>query len=106
MQVLPFVIDLACLASRRGYLKLDKWLTDKIREHGESFISACVTFLQRRCPHIVGQGKDEAPTKGGQLPHETVTTILSCLQVCVANVSKVCVQAKIGIDILFFVSQL
>ena len=28
-----FVIDLACLASRRGYLKLDKWLSDKIREH-------------------------------------------------------------------------
>lgn len=29
-----FVTDLACLASRREYLKLDKWLTDKIREHG------------------------------------------------------------------------
>ena len=29
-----FVIDLACLASRREYLKLDKWMTDKIREHG------------------------------------------------------------------------
>ena len=28
-----FVIDLACLASRREYLKLEKWLTDKIREH-------------------------------------------------------------------------
>lgn len=28
-----FVIDLAALASRREYLKLDKWLTDKIREH-------------------------------------------------------------------------
>lgn len=32
-----FVIDLAALASRREYLKLDKWLTDKIREHGVSF---------------------------------------------------------------------
>lgn len=28
-----FVVDLACLASRREYLKLDKWLTDKITEH-------------------------------------------------------------------------
>ena len=28
-----FVIDLACLASRREYLKLEKWLHDKIREH-------------------------------------------------------------------------
>lgn len=32
-----FVIDLAALASRREYLKLDKWLTDKIREHGVSW---------------------------------------------------------------------
>ena len=31
-----FVIDLACLASRREYLKLEKWLADKIREHGVS----------------------------------------------------------------------
>jgi hypothetical protein len=45
-QSFPFVIDLACLASRRGYLKLEKWLTDKIREHGEPFITACVKFLQ------------------------------------------------------------
>ncbi len=34
-----FVIDLAALASRREYLKLDKWLTDKIREHGVSELS-------------------------------------------------------------------
>lgn len=33
-----FVIDLACLASRREYLKLDKWLSDKVREHGVSII--------------------------------------------------------------------
>lgn len=37
-----FVIDLACLASRREYLKLDKWLGDKVREHGVSF---CMFFL-------------------------------------------------------------
>ena len=45
-QALPFVIDLACLASRREYLKLDKWLSDKIHEHGEPFIAATVKFLQ------------------------------------------------------------
>lgn len=50
-----FVIDLAVLASRREYLKLDKWLTDKIREHGEQFIQACVAFLKRRCPTILGK---------------------------------------------------
>uniref|UniRef100_H2YFJ7 CCR4-NOT transcription complex subunit 1 n=1 Tax=Ciona savignyi TaxID=51511 RepID=H2YFJ7_CIOSA len=48
-----FVIDLATLASRREYLKLDKWLSDKIREHREEFIEACINFLKRRCPAIV-----------------------------------------------------
>lgn len=28
-----FVIDLAALASRREYLKLDKWVKDKLKEH-------------------------------------------------------------------------
>lgn len=31
-----FVIDLVCLVFRREYLKLDKWLFDKIREYGVS----------------------------------------------------------------------
>ena len=29
---MPFVVDLAALASRRGYLKLDKWLHDRMRD--------------------------------------------------------------------------
>lgn len=40
-----FVIDLAALASRREYLKLDKWLTDKIREHGVSGIVHLLLLL-------------------------------------------------------------
>ena len=36
-QPLIFNIDLACLAARRGYLKLDKWLSDRIRDHGVSY---------------------------------------------------------------------
>ena len=32
-QPMTFILDLACLASRRGYLKLDKWLSDKLRDH-------------------------------------------------------------------------
>ena len=34
----PFVIELAVLASRREYLKLDKWLTDKFINHQEPFV--------------------------------------------------------------------
>ena len=33
-----FVIELAVLASRREYLKLDKWLTDKLSQHREPFV--------------------------------------------------------------------
>ncbi|XP_072946619.1 CCR4-NOT transcription complex subunit 1-like [Epargyreus clarus] len=84
VQSFPFVIDLACLASRREYLKLDKWLTDKIRDHGEAFVSAMVKFLQRRCPTM---GPDDLP-KAVQLPPETITTLLACLQLCISNVQQ------------------
>ncbi|CAG4984058.1 unnamed protein product [Parnassius apollo] len=86
VQSFPFVIDLACLASRREYLKLDKWLTDKIRDHGETFVSAMVKFLQRRCPQVIGKGPDEQLPKAAQLPHETIATMLTCLQLCIPNV--------------------
>ena len=29
----PFVLDLACLAAKREFLKLDKWITDKIKDN-------------------------------------------------------------------------
>ncbi|XP_076878143.1 CCR4-NOT transcription complex subunit 1 isoform X2 [Brachyhypopomus gauderio] len=84
-----FVIDLAALASRREYLKLDKWLTDKIREHGEPFIQACVTFLKRRCPTIMGGlAPEKDQPKSAQLPPETLATMLACLQSCAGSVSQ------------------
>ncbi|XP_063227280.1 CCR4-NOT transcription complex subunit 1 isoform X2 [Bacillus rossius redtenbacheri] len=89
VQSYPFVIDLACLASRREYLKLEKWLADKIREYGEPFVSACVKFLQRRCPQIMGgMVKEDSVPKSAQLPHETLAVMLSCLQNCTGNVSQ------------------
>ncbi|XP_075733812.1 CCR4-NOT transcription complex subunit 1 isoform X1 [Rhipicephalus microplus] len=85
----PLVIDLACLASRREYLKLDKWLTDKIFEHKEAFIQACVNFLKRRCPQIMGGiVKEENLPKSAQLPAETLATMLSCLQQYAGSVSQ------------------
>ncbi|XP_072169675.1 CCR4-NOT transcription complex subunit 1-like [Diadema setosum] len=87
-----FVIDLACLASRREYLKLDKWMTDKIREHGESFVQTCVKFLKRRAPQVMGGHPPEPRElpgggKTGVLPPETIGTMLACLQACVSSVS-------------------
>ena len=29
----PFVIDLACWAAKREFLKLDKWVIDKLKEY-------------------------------------------------------------------------
>uniref|UniRef100_A0A1Y9H2G9 Uncharacterized protein n=1 Tax=Anopheles dirus TaxID=7168 RepID=A0A1Y9H2G9_9DIPT len=81
-----FIIDLACLASRREYLKLEKWLADKIRDHGEPFVKTIIKFLQRRCPQIMG-GKysEEQIPKSAQLPPETLSTILNCLQACIGS---------------------
>lgn len=84
-----FVIDLACLASRREYLKLEKWLTDKIREHGEPFVDILIKFLQRRCPQIMGpKYVDDPLPKVAQLPNETLNTILTCLHSCLNNVQQ------------------
>ncbi|XP_053697550.1 CCR4-NOT transcription complex subunit 1 [Sabethes cyaneus] len=92
-----FIIDLACLASRREYLKLEKWLADKIREHGEPFVKTIIKFLQRRCPQImVGKFADEQIPKSAQLPPETLSTILTCLQACVGNVSPEVAEIIMG----------
>lgn len=80
-----FVIDLACLASRREYLKLEKWLTDKLREHGDQFVAALIKFLQRRCPQIMGK-PDEQMLKSGQLQPETMNTIVQCLHAFIPNI--------------------
>ncbi|ESO94093.1 hypothetical protein LOTGIDRAFT_239532 [Lottia gigantea] len=85
-----FVIDLACLASRRGYLKLDKWLSDKISEHKEPFVQACVSFLKRRYPQLVGGPikEDLAQMKSQQLLPETVATMLTHLKTWSVHVSQ------------------
>lgn len=93
VQSYPFIIDLACLASRREYLKLEKWLTDKVREHGDTFVSACIKFLHRRCPQITGK-LDELKSQMA-LPSETLTTMILCIQSCMHtyNMSQECQEA-------------
>lgn len=76
----PFVIDLACLASRREYLKLDKWLMDKFTENGENFIRALNSFLTKRyLPILNGTSKNSATN----LPAETLAVMLTFLKQCV-----------------------
>ena len=82
----PFVIDLACLASRREYLKLDKWLMDKIECNGEPFVNACIVFLNRRCSALLGASNaiESTPTLTN-LPAETLAIMLACLQQSITN---------------------
>lgn len=93
-QPLIFNIDLACLAARRGYLKLDKWLSDRIRDHGELFIVTAVAFLRRKVPQLANPNtltKEEQmnmrPIMQNSLLPETVQTILKCLASPGINVS-------------------
>jgi CCR4-NOT transcription complex subunit 1 len=81
-----FIIDLACLASRREFLKLDKWLSDKIREHGEPFLASLLKVLNRRVPIIFGK-PEEGLSKTAQLPPETLSTLIQCMAQCSGKVS-------------------
>ena len=47
----------------------------------EPFVQACVNFLKRRFPMVTGGAVKEEPQTKNRLPAETVTTMLSCLQV-------------------------
>lgn len=77
----PFVIDLAALAARRGYLKLDKWMNDKMKENKDEFIRACISFLDKRAPSlIISQGNGRDLPKSAVLPTDTITTMLAVLQ--------------------------
>lgn len=46
----------------------------------EDFAQACISFLRRRCPHLLGVSIEKELPKSVQLPQETVVTMLSCLQ--------------------------
>ena len=90
-----FTVDLACLAAKREYLNLERWISDKIREHQvrmcsltspdhlppyypctqEPFITTCISFLMKRAPHPVGNTDTRS-----SLNHDIVLAILACLQ--------------------------
>jgi CCR4-NOT transcription complex subunit 1 len=44
--IFNIVLFQACLAARRGYLKLDKRMSDRIRDHGVLFITTVVHHLK------------------------------------------------------------
>ncbi|KAK6036766.1 hypothetical protein COOONC_25729 [Cooperia oncophora] len=44
----PFIVEMGLLASKRDYLKLDKWLEDKFAELGDPLVDNVIGQLQRR----------------------------------------------------------
>ena len=43
-----FSIDMACLASRREHLNLEKWAQEKVRDDGESFVNSSLLFISNK----------------------------------------------------------
>eukprot|EP00045_Choanoeca_perplexa_P018000 m.274387 g.274387 ORF g.274387 m.274387 type:complete len:2194 (-) comp17686_c0_seq4:641-7222(-) len=43
-----FVLELAVLASYRGFLNLEKWLSDQLKKQPRAYAEACIRFLERR----------------------------------------------------------
>ncbi|CAF0747026.1 unnamed protein product, partial [Didymodactylos carnosus] len=95
-QPMPFIIDLACLASRRGYLKLDKWLSDKLRDHQEMFVQNTIQFLRKKVPQLSATNLKE--TNNGEITngipifkplinHDTIMIILTVLHATTSSVS-------------------
>ncbi|VDN01607.1 unnamed protein product [Thelazia callipaeda] len=75
----PFTIDLACLASRRDFLKLDKWIDDKLATYGDSFASQIICYIRRRIPASM--------VNSNILPQETMRVLLNALSrtSCMSN---------------------
>ncbi|CAF3383675.1 unnamed protein product [Rotaria sp. Silwood2] len=87
-QPITFILDLACLASRRGYLKLDKWLSDKLREHQDLFIQTTVQYLRKKAPQLLQlPSKDDTNYK--QIANiETINILLTVLQLALASITN------------------
>uniref|UniRef100_A0A1I7X8V9 CNOT1_HEAT domain-containing protein n=1 Tax=Heterorhabditis bacteriophora TaxID=37862 RepID=A0A1I7X8V9_HETBA len=65
---LQFIVDLGCLASKRDYLKLEKWLEDKLQEHGQPLIKTVLCHMERRLP---------STGSANSLPVETFSVLLA-----------------------------
>ena len=49
----PFVIDLACLAARRDYLKLDMWVSERIKSHQVLYLTVITIHCEDICTVLI-----------------------------------------------------
>eukprot|EP00736_Rhodelphis_marinus_P014468 Rmarinus@m.14689 len=84
LRPIPLALELACLAARREFLNLEKWLLDHLeadrRNSDFPMYRSCLNFLRSK---VVGaKPQDQANQKIGQniaLSLESVTTLCKCL---------------------------
>ena len=108
VKTMPFVIDLAVMASRREYLNLEKWLTDQLREHGEAFCKLIVQVLKRKFPPFMsasnGALTEEHFTKVN-MAVETLASMLICMQSFAQHVPNVHPELKDALEAMIQISR-
>jgi len=87
-QPIAFILDLACLASRRGYLKLDKWLSDKLREHQDLFIQTTIQYLRKKAPQLLQKLSKEELAVKPIANAETIHILLAVLQIALPSLTN------------------
>ncbi|CAF1576548.1 unnamed protein product, partial [Adineta ricciae] len=96
-QPMFFVLDLACLASRRGYLKLDKWLFDRLCVHREFLIQTIVQYLRRKAPQLFVPAflsKDDSILRS-PINIETIQILLTVLQSHLSSIENSALSQEI-----------
>ena len=69
-----FVLELAVMASHRGFLNVEKWLSDQLNKQPRPYAEACLRFLERRF---------QSNSSGDALPPLQPTmfiTMMTCLE--------------------------
>jgi CCR4-NOT transcription complex subunit 1 len=76
-----FTLDLACLASRRQHLNIEKWLAEAMKEKGEAFLRAVVEFVSEKVAAQYGRshGSAASPPGGILVAPEVLTVFVKVL---------------------------
>ncbi|CAO3593285.1 unnamed protein product [Absidia cylindrospora] len=76
---ISFAIDLAALASRSGYIDLEKWLQEKVVEHTDTFACSCLEYLAQKISSEMSRQETNAPPTTIPLSLENMATLLKVL---------------------------
>ncbi|ORZ15115.1 CCR4-Not complex component, Not1-domain-containing protein [Absidia repens] len=74
-----FAIDLAALASRSGYIDLEKWLQGKVVELKDTFACSCLEYLAQKISSEMSRQETDAPPTTIPLSLQNMATLLKVL---------------------------